>query len=98
MKKNFQTIYGGASLRVIENKELLCNNCILGKQERSNTIVCHLNQDEKRVESKHFCGQGMWILDGKVMDFKEAWAYINKEDKSEYDRRIVASKTRDSVQ
>ena len=81
-RKGLGPLSGGASLRVIENKELLCKTCLLGRQERSNTVICHLERDDKRVEANYFCGQGIWWLDGKAMDFKEAWAYINREERN----------------
>lgn len=69
------------SLRIVENKSLLCKTCILAKEIRSNTMECNLNPEPREVKPAGFCGQGMWMIDGEIMDFKEAWSYINKECK-----------------
>ena len=44
-------------------------------------MECNLNPEPREVKPAGFCGQGMWMIDGEIMDFKEAWSYINKECK-----------------
>lgn len=53
----------------------------MGEPKRSKTMVCNLNPEPKEVEVTHFCGQGIWIMNGEPKNFKEAWAYLHGEEK-----------------
>lgn len=80
-KVRLKPLTENTSLRIVENKSLLCKTCILGEEIRSNTVLCNLNPEQREVKATGFCGQGVWVIDGEIMDFKEAWSHINKEDK-----------------
>lgn len=71
-------VSGYASFKVVENKTLLCNSCIIGENIRSNTVLCHLHPVAEEKPANHFCAQGHWFLDGKTLSFTQAWEYVNE--------------------
>jgi hypothetical protein len=73
-----------ASITVVKNNVLLCKTCLhSSKASHPEMVVCHLEPDTQEKHQSHFCGQGYWLLDGEVVDFKDGWAKIYKQKRED---------------
>lgn len=73
------------ALRIVKNEKLLCLNCLksgpldpaqTGMGDDDVAINCYLTEEPKIKARDNYCAQGLWIVNGKVMDFKEAFQLI----------------------
>jgi hypothetical protein len=76
------TISSGASLRIIKNEKLFCKNCLnSGAGPVDEAVYCFLNPNPELKNKEQFCAQGLWLILGEVLDFKQAFqkVYSNSE-------------------
>jgi hypothetical protein len=77
------TITKQLSIKTIENNVLLCGGCIFSAPVATceGGIICHLDPDvpSSVFSITHFCGRGMWYLDGEVLEFKDAWRKLHEQ-------------------
>jgi hypothetical protein len=57
--------------------------------KNSNAYNCNLDLETKTVYGDAFCGKGLWIVDGVVMEFKDAFRllYADKAKEKEIKTR-----------
>lgn len=74
-----RTVKNSMALRVVKNEKLLCSNCLksgpadVGEDQ---AVYCYLNDEAKVKHRDHYCAEGLWLVDGNVMEFKEAFQKI----------------------
>jgi hypothetical protein len=77
-----QSINSGASLLIVKNEKLLCLNCLnSGAGPVEEAVYCYLNPTAEVKQKSQFCAQGLWLIDGEVLEFKQAFQKVY--DKSE---------------
>ena len=69
-----------ASITIVENKKVTCGSCLLSEITDSDlechkTVYCKLNPDPIVKWKEDFCAQGMWLVEGEVMSFKDAFKH-----------------------
>lgn len=72
------------SLRIVENKKVICKTCLFseplgslsGAMEDCGMIVCKADRDNKQKGSEEFCKDGLWLLNGEPVDFKTAFKAV----------------------
>jgi hypothetical protein len=77
-----KTISNGASLLIVKNEKLLCLNCLnSGAGPVEEAVYCYLNPNPEVKQKSQFCAQGLWLVTGEVLDFKQAFqkVYNNSE-------------------
>lgn len=78
-----QTITKQMSIQVIQNDVLVCGGCVFSAPAANcdEGIYCHVDPTvSSNVFFKtHFCGRGMWYLDGEVLEFKDAWKRLHQK-------------------
>lgn len=68
------------SIQIIENKKVTCDNCLVSERTEFDDIVnCRLNPEVVTKHVSGFCAQGLWLVNGEVSSFKDAFKfnYIN---------------------
>lgn len=83
-------VTNGTALRVVKNEKVICTNCLSsGAGPSPETVYCFLNHTEAVVKGKDmFCPHGTWLVNGKVMDFKEAFQAVYDKDKTGEEKEI----------
>jgi len=73
------------SIRIIENTKLTCLTCLGGvlleNELIGQVVICHQNTEDVTKNINAFCLQGMWLVEGKAREFKEAFNTLYKEEK-----------------
>ena len=90
-------VKSSTALRIVKNEKLLCVNCLksgplapaqVGMGDEDQAINCYLN-DEPKIKAKvHYCTQGLWMINGKVVDFKEGFQMIYDKEGGENPKEI----------
>jgi hypothetical protein len=76
-------VTSGTALRIIKNETLLCQNCLSsGPGPNEESVQCFLNPETKVKYKTQFCPQGLWIINGQVMGFKEGFQKVYTDDPS----------------
>jgi hypothetical protein len=64
------------SITIVENKKVTCGNCLISaKGSHPEIVYCNLNPEPVDKHVSAFCAQGLWLVLGDVMSFKEAFKY-----------------------
>jgi hypothetical protein len=78
----------GTSLRIIENKKVICNNCIISEPFTEDEILCNLEPEQKRKRIGSFCSHGQWIMEGEIYPFDYAFAIAYRSGDIQTDKDI----------
>jgi hypothetical protein len=77
------TLTAGAALRIVKNERLLCVNCLSsGEGPNEKSVYCFLSNGSKLKNKEQFCDEGTWLINGKVVGFKEGFQMLYDSDKS----------------
>jgi hypothetical protein len=77
------TLTSGAALRIVKNERLLCVNCLSsGEGSNEESVYCFLSNEPKLKSKNQFCEEGTWLINGKVVGFKEGFQMLYDNDKS----------------
>lgn len=65
------------SITIVENKKVICGSCLLSEADETfeDAVHCKLNPEPIGKKKDDFCAQGMWLVEGEVMSFKEAFKH-----------------------
>ena len=80
-----RTLTNSTALRVVKNEKLLCENCLksgplniheknIGDDEQA--VYCYLHDEPKIKAKAHYCTDGLWLINGKAVDFKEGFQMV----------------------
>jgi hypothetical protein len=58
----------------VENKKVICGNCIISEPFSEAEILCNLEPEQKKKSANSFCTKGMWIMNGEIFPFTTAFA------------------------
>ena len=86
--KTPRTLQAGTALKIIKNEKVLCESCLFSKPDCTilnehlgeEWVECHVLTDVKPKKKNDFCKEGLWRINGKVMEFKEAFEATYKEE------------------
>lgn len=85
------------ALRIIKNEELLCKNCLKsgpcyhvqeGVDDEDKLVNCCLGNKSKYMAGNNFCAQGLWVINGKAVDFKEGFQMIYDAESGRHPKEI----------
>jgi hypothetical protein len=78
-----------ASLQVIENKKVICKNCLISEPSGiEGEVTCCLEPDPKPKKNEQFCAQGAWLIGDGVYDFKSAFAIAYRDQAQNNTKKI----------
>jgi hypothetical protein len=76
-----KTLEQNASITIVENKKITCANCLNSEEGgHPEMVICNLNPEPVEKHISKFCAQGLWLIDGDVKSFKEAFKQIYAGD------------------
>jgi hypothetical protein len=82
-------IKANTSLRIIENKKVVCGNCLSSEPTgMEDTVYCRLYPESAIKHVNEFCAQGSWLIGDGVYDFKQAFAIAYRDVAKENPKRI----------
>lgn len=52
-------------------------------------VICNLNPEPVEKHISKFCAQGLWLIDGDVKSFKEAFKQIYGDSKQKHPKDLL---------
>ena len=78
-----RTLTSHTALRTVKNEKLLCVACLKSSEGPDDRVVyCHLSNEPQIRAKEHYCAQGIWLINGAVVDFKEGFQMVYDKDRS----------------